>query len=222
MGGPDDIVAGRLGPDLPGIRDWTERNFDFCGYITGFEGVALGDRDQLRAELGYLPHERVCVVTVGGSGVGASLLRRVTASFDAAKKLIPELRMVVIAGPRIDPAALPSTDGLEIHAYVHDLYRHLASCDLAIIQGGLTTSMELTATRRPFLYFPLRHHFEQNFHVAHRLDRYRAGRRMDFDLATPEVIAAAIAEEIGREVDYVPVETDGARKAAERIAELLN
>ncbi len=130
--------------------------------------------------------------------------------------------MIVVAGPRTDPATLPSADGLEIRAYVHDLYRHLAASDLAIIQGGLTTSMELTAAGRPFLYFPLRHHFEQNFHVAHRLDRYRAGRRMDFDLATPEVIAAAIAEEIGREVDYVPVETDGARKAAERIAELLN
>jgi hypothetical protein len=45
---------------------------------------------------------------------------------------------------------------------------------------------------------------------------------MGFDLATPEVMAAAIAEEIDREVDYVQVETDGARKAAERIAELLN
>jgi UDP:flavonoid glycosyltransferase YjiC (YdhE family) len=81
--------------------------------------------------------------------------------------------------------------------------------------------MELTAAGRPFLYFPLRHHFEQNFHVAHRLDRYRAGRRMDFDLATPEVIAAAIAEEIGREVDYLPVDANGAARAAALIAELL-
>ena len=90
-----------------------------------------------------------------------------------------------------------------------------------MVQGGLTTSMELTASRRPFLYFPLRHHFEQNMHVAHRLDRYGAGRRMDFDTATPDVIAAAIAEEIGRPVDYRPVETDGARRAAEKLAELL-
>ena len=222
VGNPDDVVGGRLGPDLPGIRDWTEGQFDFCGYITGFDQSKLPDREQLRDELGYLPHERVCVVTVGGSGVGASLLARVTASFGAAKRLIPELRMVVVVGPRIDPATLPSAEGLEIHAYVHDLYRHLAASDLAIIQGGLTTSMELTAAGRPFLYFPLRHHFEQNFHVAHRLDRYRAGRRMDFDLATPEVIAGAIAEEMEREVDYVPVESGGARKAAERIAELLN
>jgi hypothetical protein len=36
------------------------------------------------------------------------------------------------------------------------------------------------------------------------------------------VIAEAIAEEIGRDFDYTPVETDGARQAAGRIAELLN
>ena len=81
--------------------------------------------------------------------------------------------------------------------------------------------MELTANKRPFLYFPLRHHFEQNFHVRHRLDRYQAGRCMDFEQATPEVIAAAITEEIGREVVYRDVENDGAARAAARIAELI-
>jgi len=45
---------------------------------------------------------------------------------------------------------------------------------------------------------------------------------MDYDTASSEVIAAAIAEEIQRDVDYVPVETDGANRAAARIAELLN
>jgi UDP-N-acetylglucosamine:LPS N-acetylglucosamine transferase len=81
--------------------------------------------------------------------------------------------------------------------------------------------MELTANRRPFLYFPLRHHFEQKLHVRHRLNRYGAGRCMDFDSSTPDVIAEAIADEIGREVSYRPVERDGAARAAARIAELL-
>jgi UDP:flavonoid glycosyltransferase YjiC (YdhE family) len=90
-----------------------------------------------------------------------------------------------------------------------------------VVQGGLTTCMELAAAGRPFLYFPLGHHFEQNFHVTHRLRQYNAGRRMDFAAATPEVIAAAISEETGRPVDYRPVETDGAAKAAGLIAELL-
>jgi predicted glycosyltransferase len=160
-------------------------------------------------------------VTVGGSGVGGHLLRRVIEAFPEAKELVPGLRMVVVTGPRIDPATLPSAEGLELRTYVHNLYRHLAACDLAVVQGGLTTSMELTANQRPFLYFPLRHHFEQNFHVRHRLDRYGAGRRMDFELDGPGEIATAIAAEIGREVDYRPVETDGAARAAAAIAELL-
>ncbi len=153
--------------------------------------------------------------------MGGHLLRRVIEAFPQAKANVPELRMVVVAGPRIDPASLPQHDGLEIRPYVHELYRHLAACDLAVVQGGLTTSMELTANARPFLYFPLRHHFEQNFHVHHRLERYGAGRRMDFETDGPAEIAAAIAEEIGREVDYRPVETDGASRAAALIAELL-
>ena len=129
--------------------------------------------------------------------------------------------MIVVAGPRIDPALLPSHAGLEVVPYVHNLYRHLAACDLAVVQGGLTTAMELTAHKRPFIYFPLRHHFEQNLHVTHRLQRYGAGRRMDFDDSTPEDIAAAIAEETDRTVTYRDVETDGATTAAKRIADLL-
>ena len=219
VGNPEDVVPDSFGAELPGIRDWTEQHYDFAGYVTGFEPVA--DREKLRHELGYRPDERVCIVTVGGSGVGGDLLRRVVAAFPEARAHVPGLRMIVVAGPRIDPALLPSHDGLEIRAYVHDLYRHLAACDLAVVQGGLTTAMELTANQRPFLYFPLRHHFEQNFHVRHRLERYGAGRRMDFETDGPTEIAAAIAEEIGREVDYRPVESDGASRAAALIAELL-
>jgi predicted glycosyltransferase len=220
VGNPDDIVPEAFGPDLPLIRDWTEEHFDFSGYVTGFEPIA--DRDALRAELGYADDERVCIVTVGGSGVGEALLRKVMASYPEAKRSVPELRMIVVAGPRIDPGSLPRTEGLDVRAYVHDLYKHLAACDLAVVQGGLTTSMELTANRTPFIYFPLKHHFEQNLHVHHRLERYGAGRRMDFEDSPPEAIAEAIVREVGREVDYRPVETDGARRAAASIAELLN
>ena len=222
VGAPDDIVPDAFGPDLPLIRQWVEEHYDFTGdYITGFDPSELGDRDRLRDELGYRSDEKVCIVTVGGSGVGGHLLRKVIASFDAAKAKVPELRMIVVTGPRIDPESLPKAEGLEVRAYVHNLYRHLAASDLAVVQGGLTTSMELTANQRPFLYFPLRHHFEQNFHVRHRLNRYGAGRCMDFDSCTPEVIAAAIADEIGREVSYREVSPNAARTAAERILEVF-
>jgi predicted glycosyltransferase len=221
LGEPDDVVPERFGPELPEIRDWTEEHYDFAGHVTGFDPAAFGDREALRAELGYRPDERVCIVTVGGSGVGADLLHRVIASFPEAKRMVPELRMIAVAGPRIDPASLPTRDGLEVRAYVRDLYRHLAACDLAVVQGGLTTAMELTANQRPFIYFPLKHHFEQSFHVHHRLCRYRAGRRMEFDEAPADAIAEAIAAELGREVQYRPVASDGAARAAAMIAEVL-
>jgi pimeloyl-ACP methyl ester carboxylesterase/predicted glycosyltransferase len=221
VGNPEDIVPDRFGAELPQIADWTTQHYDFSGYITGFDPSAFSDRAALRAELGYKPDEVVCIVTVGGSGVGEHLLRRVIDAYPLAKHKIPNLRMIVVAGPRIDPASLSSADGLEVRAYVHGLYRHLAACDIAVVQGGLTTTMELTANRRPFLYFPLRHHFEQNFHVRHRLKQYGAGRCMDYATATPEIIATALAEELRKPVAYKAVETDGAARAAARIAELV-
>ena len=224
VGDPEDIVPDRLGPALPSIRNWTEQHYEFVGHITGFDPAGLGDRAALRAELGYGDDERVCIVSVGGSGVGSELLRRVIASFPEAKRLVPGLRMIVVAGPRIEPGSLAAgglPQGLEIRPYVRDLHRHLAACDVAVVQGGLTTTMELTASGRPFIYFPLERHFEQNRHVAHRLDRHGAGRRMSFADAPPDAIAVAIAEEIGREVAYRPVTTGGAARAASLIAELL-
>ena len=222
VGDPDDIVPDDFGPGLPSIRDWTEEHYAFAGYVTGFDpSPLLEQRDELRDELGYAPDERVVVVTVGGSGVGEALLRRVIAAYPMAAARIPGLRMIAVAGPRIDPAALGAPAGVEVRAFVPNLYRHLVACDLAVVQGGLTTTMELTAARRPFLYFPLGQHFEQNRHVRHRLERYGAGRAMDYQIADPDAIAAAMAEEIDRPITYRPVEADGARRAAELIAPLL-
>ena len=155
------------------------------------------------------------------SGVGGPLLRRVVAAHPYAAKQVPGLRTVVVTGPRIDPAAVPVPTGVDVHGYVPGLHRLLAACDVAVVQGGLTTTMELTALRRPFLYVPLRHHFEQQRHVAHRLDRHRAGTRIDYATATPESIADALTAALARPVDYRPVPIDGAVRAAALIADLV-
>ena len=44
IGEPDDIVADRLGPGLPPIREWTERHYSFSGYVTGFDPAEVSDR----------------------------------------------------------------------------------------------------------------------------------------------------------------------------------
>ncbi len=84
-----------------------------------------------------------------------------------------------------------------MHGFLPDLDLHHAACDIAVVQGGLSTTMELTASGRPFLYFPLGHHFEQQIHVRHRLERHGAGRCMDYRDADPARIADALVEELG-------------------------
>jgi pimeloyl-ACP methyl ester carboxylesterase/predicted glycosyltransferase len=221
VGNVDDVVDLPFGPGLPSIREWTARHYAFPGYVLPFDPAQLADREPLRARLGFQPDERVVLAAVGGSGVGHHLLRKVVAAAPHVRRLAPDARIVVIAGPRIDPAALPAIPGVEVRAFVPDLYAQLAACDLAIVQGGLSTCMELTAAKRPFLYFPLRNHFEQQVHVPHRLARYGAGVRMDYAETDPEGLAHAVAEGLKRPVLYRDVETGGARRAAELIAPLL-
>jgi pimeloyl-ACP methyl ester carboxylesterase/UDP:flavonoid glycosyltransferase YjiC (YdhE family) len=217
VGCADDVVPDAFGAGLPAIRPWVEDNFDFAGYV-----LAPGAGEPVtKTELGYDPDQPLCIVTVGGSGVGSGLLRRVIDSFPAARALVPGLRMIVVCGPRIDPTGFEPAEGLELVPYVHQLSGHLAACDVAVVQGGLTTCMELAAAQTPFLYFPLRRHFEQNLHVRHRLDRYGAGRAMDFEASGPEEIAAAIADALARGQTPAAVERDGASRAAALIAELL-
>jgi pimeloyl-ACP methyl ester carboxylesterase/predicted glycosyltransferase len=221
VGEPDDIVPATFGPGLPAIKDWTEQHFDFSGYITGFQPPSEGEREELRVRLGYRPEETVCIVTVGGSGVGVSLLKKIIAAQPIVKNLVPGLRMVVVAGPRIDPGRLDPPTDVEVRTYVPDLYQHLSACDIAVVQGGLTTTMELTAARRPFIYFPLANHFEQQYHVRHRLDRYGAGIAMDYAASTPHDIAESIAKALSSPVDYVCVESGGAARAAALLSELI-
>jgi pimeloyl-ACP methyl ester carboxylesterase/predicted glycosyltransferase len=219
VGDPDDVVPGTFGPGLPTIREWTRQRYEFCGYITGSPLPA--DRAALRARLGYRPEDRVCLVTVGGSAVGRHLLRRVAAAHPPAARLVPGLRTVIVTGPRIDPASVPAPPGVQVHGYLPDLADHLAACDVAVVQGGLATTMELTAAGRPFVYVPLGRHCEQTVHVPHRLRRHGAGRELAWAEATPARLAELIAAEVGRETRYRPVPGDGAARAAGLLAELL-
>jgi predicted glycosyltransferase len=221
VGTRDDVVDRPFGPGLPSIREWTSEHYEFPGYVLPFDPAEFADRPGLRARLGFRPDERVVLAAVGGTGVGQHLLRKVVEACPQMRRSVSDLRVIVITGPRIDPAALPATSGVEYRRFVPDLYAHLAACDLAIVQGGLSTCMELTAARRPFIYVPLRNHFEQNVHVPHRLARYGAGVRLDYADVGPDTLAHAVADGLKRPVAYREVEIGGARRAAEMIAPLL-
>jgi pimeloyl-ACP methyl ester carboxylesterase/predicted glycosyltransferase len=217
VGEEADIVPDRFGPDLPSIRDWVPRHFDFSGYVLPFDPADYTDTERLRVELGLDPERPLIVASVGGSGVGAHLLERIAAGYAELRRDVPEAELLLVCGPRIDPDSIAPVEGMTAVGYVHDLFRTFACCDLAIVQGGLTTTMELVANRRPFVYVPLRGHFEQNGHVAHRLQRYGAPPPTPYDATSPAELAQLMRERLGAPVDYLPVETGGAGRAAELI-----
>ena len=220
VGNPDDIV-----PDVVRPRPAADPRLDRASTTTspatspGFDPERrCGDR----GELGYRDDERVCIVTVGGSGVGGHLLRRVIDAFPEAKERVPDLRMVVVAGPRIDPASLPQHDGLEIRAV---RARALPPPGRVRPRGRPGRADHLDGADGEPAAVPLLPAPPPLRAELPRAPPARAatapGRCMDFETDGPSTIAAAIAEEIGREVDYRPVETDGAARAAGLIAELL-
>jgi pimeloyl-ACP methyl ester carboxylesterase/predicted glycosyltransferase len=221
VGNPQDVTEDPFGPGLPGIRAWTDRNFSYAGYALPFDPAEFADTEKVRTRLGYRRDERIAIASVGGTGVGRHLLGKIAQAFPYMKKQIPELRMILVAGPRLSPDAFPKLDGLEVRPYVHNLFEHLACCDLALVQGGLSTCMELVATRRPFLSFPLERHFEQCVHVRRRLSNYGADRAVGYGELTPEALAEQALAAMHAPVRYKPVETDGAARAARRIAQVL-
>jgi predicted glycosyltransferase len=222
IGDQDDIVPDRFGPSLPLIRDWMSEHFTAVGYVNAFDPADYVDVRAVRARLGYEPDRPLVICTVGGTAVGEHLLRKAIAAWPLIHAERPDAHCVVVAGPRLDPAGLPQHPGLEVRGYVHELHEHLAVADLAIVQGGLGTTMELTLTRRPFLYCPLINHFEQMYHVTHRLNTHGAGRRIDYARCSTETLAELALQTLGSDTShYRPPEPGAARRAASSIAELL-
>ena len=221
IGAPDELPDADFGPGLPGIREWTARWFDFVPYVVPFDPRGYRDPRALRDRLGYDPDAPLLAAAVGGTAVGRDLLELVVEGFAHLRKQLPDAAMVMVTGPRIDPGDVADTEGLSKYGYLDDAFAHLAAADAAVVQGGLSTTMELVAAGRPFLYFPLARHWEQRHHVAHRLRHYGAGLEMDYASTTPSGLASALAEAMASRPAYRPVPDGGAAVAAGRIASLL-
>lgn len=216
-----ELPAASMGPGLPGVRDWSQRIYTSVPYVVPFDPAAFRRPAALRRALGYGTGYPLYVAAVGGTAVGRDLLELTAEAFAIVRKEQPEARLVMVTGPRLAPDALPEVEGMDKHGYVPDLFAHLAAADAAVVQGGLSTTMELVAARRPFVYFPLAQHWEQQHFVTHRLDHYRAGTRMDFATTTPPTLAAALIAARATRPAYRAVRRGGAEKAAAQLAGLL-
>ena len=224
VGAPDDVVPGTFGDGLPRIRPWIEAHFDFSGYVLAVDaGRARRSRRAARRARLRRPDERVCIVAVRRLGRRRQPARRVIAGPRRRASACRALRMIVVCGPRIDPASLP--------AGRRHRGRRLRPRPLpapgglrrrASTQGGLTTCMELAAAGRPFVYVPLRAPLRAEPARAPPPGALRRrATRWTSPTATPGDDRRAIVRAARRAGRPAPVERDGAARAAALIAELL-
>ena len=216
----EDIPDKGLGILLPSRRNHAKTYYKFTGYVLPFEPADYADKTMIREKLGY-GKEPLVVCSIGGTAIGKDLLDLCGQAYPIIKRKVPDLHMVLICGPRLSVDSLDVPDGIEVKGYAPALYEHFAASDLAIVQGGGTATLELTALRRPFLYFPLANHCEQQIHVAGRLARHKAGVKMVYSQTTPEILAEKVIANLGINADYPPIPVQGAQKAARLIGELL-
>jgi UDP-N-acetylglucosamine:LPS N-acetylglucosamine transferase len=220
IGELEDVPDKTFGLMLPNRRRLAEKLIDFVGYVLPEDIEDYRDKARARQLLGY-GDEPLILCSTGGTAAGKDLLNLCAATFPIVKKRIPDLQMTLVCGPRLPPESIKAPEGVKVVGYMPNLYRHMGAADLCVVSGGGTITLELTALQRPFLYFPLEQHFEQEVDVANRCQRHRAGVRMTCSKTTPQLLSEAIFSHIKKTVDYALVPTKGSYETAKILTELL-
>ncbi len=220
VGENEDVPAHKTGFCSPDWRELAEKYVKFLGYVIRFNPDDYQDKATIRAKLGYKPGPLI-VCALGGGSVGKGLLELCSQAYPYLIKQIPNLQMVTVGGALFSPESVNFSPEILVKGYVPNLHEHFAASDLAIVVGGGTSTVELTALKRPFIYFPLEQQFDQQIFIPRRLARHRAGLRMEYRETSAEQLANVAVQSIGKKVDYANIPVDGARKAAELIGDML-
>ena len=220
LGDPEDIPDEKLGLTLMNARKGASKGMVFVGDIVRFDPDDYHDREEIRRKLGY-GNEKLIICSIGGTSIGKPLLELCTKSYSIVRDRLPDLTMILVGGPRFDTGSLQVPKGIEVKGYVPDLYEHFAASDLSIVQAGGTSCLELAALNRPFLFFPLAEHFEQAITVSKKMKRLNAGIRMEFAKTTPQILAEAIWNNLGKEVHYKQPNLGGEKRIAAMMDQML-
>jgi len=219
VGEPEDIPDHRMGFLLPNQREFAKKNYHFLGHIIRFNPADYADKAKLRARLGY-GNGPLLVCATGGTRAGSEMLTLCGKAYLLLKQELPDLHMVCVCGELYggEPPELPA--GVEFHNLLPDIYEHYAASDMAVVVGGGTTTIELTALRVPFIFFPLEKQFDQQY-IADRQAQLGTGIEMRYYKTTPQMLAQMVMTHISKPVNWKPVSIDGAQKAARLINDIL-
>jgi len=219
VGEPEDIPNKRFSITTPNRREHAKKYYNFIGNILPFNPNEYNDKTAIRKKLSYRD-EPLIICSIGGTSIGKELLELAAEAYPIVKEKIPNLHMVLVCGPRLLAESLDIPKDMDIRQYVPDLYKHFAASDLAVVQGGGTTTLELTALKKPFIYFPLVEHTEQE-NISQKLNRYSAGIKMSYINTDAKMLAEAIIKNINTDVNYKDIPLDGAKNAVKLLSKFF-
>jgi UDP:flavonoid glycosyltransferase YjiC (YdhE family) len=219
IGELEDVPVRPFGRGLPPRREHARRHYEVVGHVVRFSPGDYADRLAWRRRSGYGDGPLV-VCSIGGTSIGRELLELCGAAAVPLRALVPDARVVLVTGPRIAVDSVTAPEGVDVVGYVPRLHELFASCDVAVVQCGASTTTELAALGRPFVYAPIDGHFEQEI-VAARLARHGIGRRMSPRSTSAERLAQMIFEELGNAGSHAALHVDGATRAAQHILAAL-
>lgn len=220
LGQEEDILDRSGGPFLPNWRRLADQYITFANYPLRFNPADYADRAALRRQLGY-GEGPVVVCALGGASIGQGLLGLCGKAYSHLTARYPDLQMVAVGGALFDPEAAHLPSAVKVYGYLPRLHEHFAACDAAVVVGGATSTHELAALQRPFIYFPLEGQYDQQIYIPARLARYGAGVRMDFRSTSGEQLAQAVHKAISEPAASHSVPLNGAAEAAEHICRML-
>ncbi len=191
--------------------------------ITKLQYTPAPSRPEARQRLGFEEQDTVVTVAVGCAGVGEYLLKSANDAAPLLSSTVPNLKMELICGMGIDSASLrrAANPGVQVIDYVKNYEEYVAASDAAVLQSGLTSSMECLMAGVPLIVVPLAGHWEQANTARYLAAKYRVDT-IDADALTAPAIADALRKILNTPVRRKsPFFGNGHVVAAQAIADVL-
>jgi len=144
-----------------------------------------GPGEELRQSLGYRPDERVLHRHRGGSWRGHAPIRAHPAAASASVALLPDLRLVLVAAPRIDPLLAQARRLSSSCTPSVPISIAISRLRLALVQGSSLPALARGRGHAVSLT-PLRSHFEHTSTSAIASTATPTAARNEFGPRTPE------------------------------------
>jgi UDP:flavonoid glycosyltransferase YjiC (YdhE family) len=200
VGDAEEIPDENMGFLLPGRRKWAQKYCRFVKPIVGFDPGAIQGKRALRKKLN-LPEDNILFfATIGPEGKYEQRITIIEQVFENLKSDFPDAYFIITC-----PEA-GTKKWIHYHQFLDNLYQYFAVSDFVITQSGYGKVTELSALGVPFIAIPLDYHFEQEYVMGHRLDRYGIGKLVTMRDHNPQDIAKIVHQLLN--VEMLPVEVD--------------